>query len=269
MAVEQDAEEVERLALVPLDVVPHGHERRHDGQLVVGGRAAHAQPHVVLHRQQVRDDDEALEAAIRQVGVVAEAEPADLHRVHRAAVARDVRAVGRPLVLAVGGVVDPREVRQLGHEKARVVPEGQRDAGQLVGRHVHRRDVERALDAVVARERLAQPRDELVGALQETRARVVGDGRGGGRVRAGGIGAGRGLTVLGGPALDVGGVVVGHGGSGKRGGVWGVRAGASPGGGPGRGRTAQRAMVSSRRIFFCNCMIPYSSDSAVGGHPGT
>ena len=30
-----------------------------------------------------------------------------------------------------------------------------------------------------------------------------------------------------------------------------------------------RRIVPVRRIFFCNCMIPYTSASAVGGHPGT
>lgn len=30
-----------------------------------------------------------------------------------------------------------------------------------------------------------------------------------------------------------------------------------------------RSMLPDRRIFRCNCMMPYSSASAVGGHPGT
>src|SRR5207302_356972 len=30
-----------------------------------------------------------------------------------------------------------------------------------------------------------------------------------------------------------------------------------------------RAIVLVRAIFFCSCMIPYTSASAVGGHPGT
>ena len=30
-----------------------------------------------------------------------------------------------------------------------------------------------------------------------------------------------------------------------------------------------RAMVFSRRILACNCRMPYSSASAVGGQPGT
>src|SRR5437588_93526 len=30
-----------------------------------------------------------------------------------------------------------------------------------------------------------------------------------------------------------------------------------------------RAIVLVRAIFFCSCTIPYTSASAVGGHPGT
>ena len=36
-----------------------------------------------------------------------------------------------------------------------------------------------------------------------------------------------------------------------------------------RGRMHQRVTVPERRIFRCNCMIPYSNASAVGGQPGT
>ena len=35
------------------------------------------------------------------------------------------------------------------------------------------------------------------------------------------------------------------------------------------GQGAHRSIVPVRRIFFCNCKSPYSSASAVGGHPGT
>ena len=31
----------------------------------------------------------------------------------------------------------------------------------------------------------------------------------------------------------------------------------------------QRAIVLVRRIFFCNCRMPWISASAVGGQPGT
>ena len=34
-------------------------------------------------------------------------------------------------------------------------------------------------------------------------------------------------------------------------------------------RNVHRSMVPVRRIFFCSCSSPYSSASAVGGHPGT
>ena len=32
---------------------------------------------------------------------------------------------------------------------------------------------------------------------------------------------------------------------------------------------AQRSIVPVRRIFFCNCRMPYTKASAVGGQPGT
>ena len=34
-------------------------------------------------------------------------------------------------------------------------------------------------------------------------------------------------------------------------------------------RGQPRRIVPVRRIFFCNCMMPYTSASAVGGQPGT
>src|SRR3712207_9274918 len=58
MALEHDAEEVERLALVPVGRRPDVDDRGQHGKIVVGTESAHAQPPVVLHREQVQRSEE-------------------------------------------------------------------------------------------------------------------------------------------------------------------------------------------------------------------
>src|ERR1700761_135429 len=58
MALEQDAEQIERLALEPVGAGPNAGERWHDRKRIVLTISANAQTRIILYRQQLRDGGE-------------------------------------------------------------------------------------------------------------------------------------------------------------------------------------------------------------------
>jgi hypothetical protein len=102
MAAEQDAEEIEGLALEPVRSAPdidHGIDHR----LRAAGVGLDPQAAVVVERQQVVDHREALRIVVVELEVA----------IHAAPEAGGGGVRGVPLGLAVGGVVDAAEVDEL------------------------------------------------------------------------------------------------------------------------------------------------------------
>jgi hypothetical protein len=67
VAAEQDAVEIERLALEPIRGIPHVVDGVDDGPLVVRAKRLQAQPMVMRDRQQVVDDRESSCRTIRRL----------------------------------------------------------------------------------------------------------------------------------------------------------------------------------------------------------
>src|SRR3990172_4512043 len=106
VAGEDDAEQVEGLALVPVGAGPDAGKRVHHREIVILGKHTQAHAPVVLEREQLRGGGKAPAA---------------------------------PHTLAVGRIVDAAQVHKLSKAKPGVVVQGPR-RGDIVGRSHHRGD---------------------------------------------------------------------------------------------------------------------------------
>ena len=128
MTFEQDAEQVESFAFEPVGAIPDVHNRRGNRRITRAEESPQAKPPVVPQRLQVVNDGKP--PRIEFVGFIKYYGLS----FHTAAEAGAGRVLGRPLVLAVGQVVDTAQVHQHLESEIRIAAQSCRNAMQIAGR---------------------------------------------------------------------------------------------------------------------------------------